>query len=201
MLYNSFLYLVMPFVNARWNSIMFPPQTIEATVNLSVQQIYNEYKWMWLLTDEEISTFTDLTRYFTADIANPVKYVLWLEYSDTWGNTIEMTPEHSTTEITETLYVQREQLLYLKEEHDYTLTYIRDYTFLWYVADSTLQIPLPTRFIPALYYLVLSQLDLIDAQQLSGQPANNFNKYQYEMKNLKANDMWYESQLIWGNPQ
>jgi len=55
---------------------MFPPQTIEATVNLSVQQIYNEYKWMWLLTDEEISTFTDLTRYFTADIANPVKYVL-----------------------------------------------------------------------------------------------------------------------------
>ena len=38
---------------------MFPPQAIEATVNLSVQQIYNEYKWKFKFLDEIIDTFTD----------------------------------------------------------------------------------------------------------------------------------------------
>jgi hypothetical protein len=52
-----------------------------------------------------------------------------------------------------------------------------------------------------LYYLVLSQLDMVDVQQLAWQPTANFNKYQYEIKNLTANDVWYEAQLIWGNPQ
>ena len=112
-----------------------------------------------------------------------------------------MFPEHSTTQINKTTYVARDQTLYTEEEHNYTLTYIRDYTFLWYVANSSTEIPIPNRFIPALYYLVLSQLDMIDAQQLQWQPANNFNKYQYEIKNLKANDMWYEAQLVWANPQ
>jgi hypothetical protein len=68
--------MIYPFINARGNSIMFPPESLQATINLSVQQIYNEYKWSWLFVDEEINTFTDLTRYYTADIVNPVKYVL-----------------------------------------------------------------------------------------------------------------------------
>lgn len=207
MLYNTFLWMIMPFINARGNSIMFPPQSIEATVNLSVQQIYNEYKWSWLLEDEEISTFTDLTKYYTADIANPVKYILWLEYIDNTTK-YELFPEHSTTQlwirdsnVTNYNYVQKDQTLYLYEQHDYTLTYIKDYTFQWYVSNPSTEIPIPNKMIPALYYLVLSQLDLIDAQQLQGQPANNFNKYQYEIKNAKSNDMWYDAQLIWANPQ
>ena len=201
MLYNQFLWLVRPFINARWNSIMFPPQSLEATVNISVQQIYNEYKWSWLFTDEDISAFTDLTKYFVADIANPVKYILGLEYQNENDYTIEMFPEHSRTQIDETTYTTEWQTLLVKEEHDYTLTYIKDYTFMAYAANPSLEIPIPNNVLPALYYLVLSQLDLVDAQQLQWQPANNFNKYQYEIKNLKANDMWYEAKLIWGNPQ
>jgi len=201
MLYNSFLWLIYPFINARWNSIMFPPQSLEATINISIQQIYNEYKWSWLLEDEDITEFTDLTKYFTAQVANPIKYILWLEYTDSWDNVIEMFPEHSRTQISETTYSKRWQTLLLKEEHEYIFTYIKDYSFLSYVANPSTEIPIPTSFLPALYYLVLSQLDLVDAQQLQWQPANNFNKYQYEMKNMKANDMWYEALLTWGNPQ
>jgi len=187
---------------------MFPPESLQATINLSVQQIYNEYKWSWLFVDEEINTFTDLTRYYTADIVNPVKYVLWLEYDDTNTNTIELFPEHSITQLSKRTdsnsnckYVQKDQLLYLHEEHDYILTYIKDYVFQPYATTAGIDIPIPNKCIPALYYLVLSQLNLIDVQQLAGQPANNFNKYQYEIKNLKANDMWYEAQLLWANPQ
>jgi hypothetical protein len=31
---------------------------------------------MWLLVDEEINTFTDLTKYFVAPITYPQKYIL-----------------------------------------------------------------------------------------------------------------------------
>lgn len=203
MQYNTFLAMIIPFINARWNSIMFPPQSIEATVNLSVQQIYNEYKWKFKFVDEIIDTFVDTWTYFVWTTAFPIQYSLWLEYTE---NTIvkELRPEHSVTEFDElenAIYVVWTDNIKVREEQTYTFTYVKDYLFLSYVADPSLEIPLPNRFIPALYYLVLSQLDLIDVQQLQGQPANNFNKYQYEMKNLKDNDMQYSAQLIWANPQ
>lgn len=198
MKYNTFLSMIQPFINARGNSIIFPPQSIEATVNLSVQQIINEYKWSWLLEDETVDTFTNVWNYYTAKLTYPCKYALWLEYTED-NNTKELTPEHSTTGIDEDIYKINLDTLYVKEEKTYTFTYLRDYNFLNYVSDSSLDIPLPDKCIPALYYLVLSQLDMIDVQQLQWQPVNNFNKYQYEMKNLKENDMSYEAQLIWSN--
>lgn len=201
MLYNSFVWMIRPFINARGNSLVFPPEAIQATINVCVQQIYNEYKWSWQLVDEDVTTFTELPNYFTADITHPIKYILWLEYTDDGDNTIELFCERSRTQIDEDNYAKLWQKLLLKEEHDYVFTYIKNYTFLQYSNETSLDIPVPDSHIPALYYLVLSQLDLIDVQQLVWQPANNFNKYQYEMKNLKDNDIWYELQLIWANPK
>jgi hypothetical protein len=86
---------------------------------------------------------------------------------DSSTNKQELNPEHSTTQLNSTTFIARDQTLYVTSEQNYTLSYIRDYIFLPYVNTPSLNIPLPTKCIPALYYLVLSQLDMVDVQQLA----------------------------------
>lgn len=196
MKYNKFDAMIIPFINARWNSIMFPSESKETTVNVSVQQIYNEYKWMWLLEDEALNNFTAVWDNFTKELKYPIKYHLWVEKD--WGS---ISMKNWINDLTSGSYVVDNKDLIVTEDWEYTISYLRDYEFLSYAGNPTLEIPLPDKLIPALYYLVLSQLDLVDVQQLQWQTTSNFSKYQYEIANLKANDIWYESQLISGNAQ
>lgn len=196
MKYNKFTAMITPFINARGNSIMFPPESLEATVNISVQQIYNEYRWTWLLEDETLTSLTALWDNFSQDLKYPVKYHLEAE-QDWWT----LNPVRSINDLNSGSYWVFNKTFIVADEWTCTVTYLRDYNFLNYVSNSTQEIPLPDKLVPALYYLVLSQLDLIDVQQSQWQPANNFNKYQYEISNLKANDIWFESTLISGNAQ
>ncbi len=192
--------MVRPFINARWNSIMFPPESLETTTNVAVQQIYNEYKWSWKVLDETVDTFVSNGNNYIATLANQCQYALWLE-SEENDIVTEYYPELSVTQLDDYKYLIQWDKLTVTTEKTYTFTYIKDYEFLPYASDGSLEIPIPNKFIPALYYLVLSQLDLIDVQQLQWQPVNNFNKYQYEIKNLKDNDRWFESVFVWANPQ
>lgn len=199
MRYNSFMAMIIPFVNSRGELFVFPPEALEATVNLSIQQIYNEYKWSWLLTEDTLSTFNDAWTYLIKEGTNPIKYSLWVEKTLNWTDS-DLVPARSITELSECTYLINGSNLIVSEEATYIHSYLRDYTFQSYLSDPSMELDIPEKFIPALYYLVLSQIDLIDAQQLQWQPASNFNKYVYEMKNLSSNDMMFSAQLIWANP-
>jgi len=89
--------------------------------------------------------------------------------------------------------------LFMKEKKDYLFTYYKQYSFVNYLADTWIELPVPDNFIPALYYLVISQIDMIYVQQLESQPVSNFNKYQYEIDKLKKDDLPVATSFIWVN--
>lgn len=196
MKYNKFTAMINPFINARWNSIMFPPEALETTINISIQQIYNEYKWSWLVEDESLSITKALWDNFIKELLYPVKYHIGLSID--WA---DQSVQQSINDVSDGSYAIKWKDIIVWTEWDYEFTYLRWYEFLWYKSDSSLEMPIPEKCIPALYYLVLSQLDLIDVQQLQWQPTSNFTKYQYEISNLKLDDIWYEQTLISGNAQ
>jgi hypothetical protein len=80
-------------------------------------------------------------------------------------------------------------------------SYFQQYEFKDYLADTWVELPIPTSFIPALYYLVLSQIDPIYVQQAEGQIYNHYNKYQLEINKLKQDEVPVAVSFYWANPK
>jgi len=192
--YNKFVSMITPFINARGNSIMFPPESLETTINIAIQQIYNEYRWWWLITDETINEFNVLWDVYVWQLETPVKYLI---SCSKWSQ--ELNPCSSKQDLTNTSYMVKWTSLIVRDNEEHVVTFLKDYNFINYTSEWTTKIPLPDKLIPALYYLVLSQLDLVDVQQLQWQPSANFSKYQYEINNAKLDDTQFSQTLTSNN--
>ena len=101
----------------------------------------------------------------------------------------EFYPAKSIQDFTDNNFYTLGTDIFFRENEDYLFSYLKDYEFLDYLSDPGMEIPLPTKFIPALYFNVMSQVDLIYTQQLEGEPRASFNKYQYEIDKLKKDDL------------
>ena len=200
MKYSEFYDTIFPVINARWNSMLYSKEWISSMVNLSIQQIYNEYRWSFLYVSESIlswnaTTYLDRYKY---NLLNKVKLPISLSYLD-WDRYIDMGPAKSLLDLDKTTFLVYNDELYFKELKDYLFCYYKQYKFINYLADTWVELQIPDSFIPALYYLVLSQIDMIYVQQADWEYKSNFNKYQYEIDKLKKDDLPPAIWFTWVN--
>ena len=200
MKYSEFYSMIFPVINARGNSMLYSKEWINSIVNLSIQQIYNEYRWSFLFTNEEIlqsnmGTYWDR---YKATLINKVKMPISLSYLN-WDEYIDMDPAKSLLDLNNNTFLAYDKELYTKELKDYLFCFYKQYEFINYLADTWVELQLPDSFIPALYYLVLSQIDMIYVQQAEWEYRSNFNKYQYEIDKLKKDDLPPATSFTWVN--
>lgn len=200
MKYSEFYSMIFPVINARGNSMLYSRESIMNIVNIWIQQIYNEYRWSFLFDTVEVLKWniTPFSWYFKYNLIERIKQPLQLSYLD-WNTYIPLNPAKSLLDFNEQTFLAYGKELFMKEKKDYLFTYYKQYTFKDYLTNMGVELPIPDNFIPALYYLVLSQIDMIYVQQLDWQPSSNFNKYQYEIDKLKKDDLQPATSFIWVN--
>lgn len=206
MLYNDFENMIRPFLNIRWTSFLYTRKAIEVTINLAVQQIYNEYRWSFLFHTILIKD-TDWVQWqygWEYEPVDLIKYPVEVRMNDEI-----LDPAKSLNDFG--IEGERRNFLFLdgklivKHKYDAKFSYFRQYRFIpyetWLPEDRTQDIQLPDSFIPALYYLVLSQLDMLYVQQGEWQVVNNYSKYANEIDKLKLDDLPWATSFYWANPQ
>jgi hypothetical protein len=209
MQYSKLYAMIHPFINARWNSMIFTAEWLEAVVNNGIQQIHNEYNWSWLYDTITVPSwdFTLVWNKYEATILNKIKTPMSLDYLTwTWKYVPESEYNYSSLrlwktilELTDETFVAYSKKVTVTKQKEYLFSYYRDYEYQEFILNPWLDLRIDDRFIPALYYLVLSQLDMLNAQQAEWSQASNFSKYQYEITKLKVNDLQTATSFIWWN--
>ena len=201
MKYNEFESMIIPFINVRWWDIIYPYESLSVAIENGIQDIYNEYKWSWTVNSAKlvVDDWTDGNWYYLYDMGN-VKQVIALEkFSEDWTYEGEFTEVKKITDLNETTFLVSGNNLIVAEPIIVTATYMIDYTWRLFNKDTSVEIPLPNKMIPALYYLVLSQIDIIEVTQAESQTYSNYGKYTNKIKTLKENDLPMATSLAWGN--
>jgi len=200
MKYNEFESMIVPFINVRWGDIVYPYESLSVAIENGIQDIYSEYKWSWLIRSTKLleDEWTDSNWYYTYDMGN-VKEVIALEkFDDDWTYLGEFTQVKKITDLNEVSYLVSGQYLIVSQPIIVTVTYSIDYTWRLFNRDTSVEIPMPDRMIPALYYLVLSQIDIIEVTQAESQTYSNYWKYTNKIKTLKENDLPMATSIAWG---
>lgn len=205
--YSKFYSMIYPFINARWSSMLFTQEWIEATINNWIQQIHNEYKWSWLYDSIEIPAgdFTLVWNRYEATLNYRIKlwlsldYITWTYNSASNYNYTELKQAKTILELTDNTFVWIGNKIQVTKPRDYLFSFYKEYEYKNYVTDWSLDLWIEDKFIPALYYLVLSQLDMLNVQQADWMQTSNFSKYQYEINKLKSDDIPVATSFIWVN--
>ena len=84
MKFNEFESMIVPFINVRGWDIVYPYESLSVAVHNAIQDIYNEYRWSWLLNTKKIeeADWTDWNWYYLYDMWN-IKFVDTLEVLNT----------------------------------------------------------------------------------------------------------------------
>lgn len=196
MKYNELTSMIIPFINVRWGDIVYPTHSLKIAVENGIQQIINEYNWSWLFTSEKIpkEDFVDWTIYHSFHLW-PTKEVEFVLRS---RDKCLLRKVQSLIELDEDSYLLHWDYVMLLNPEDVTVGFYKDYTWRLFQPNGTEDIPMPDKVIPALYYLVLSQIDMIEVNQPEQEVRTNYNKYQDQIKLLKDNDRISTSWLKWG---
>ena len=195
MIYSNFYSLIHWIIQSRWSTYLYNWLAISNIVNICIQQIYNEYRWSFLYNDIIMNTFTKEWDYYTYDLSNyPIKTIMHVKDSISDNPLYRV---NSFIELDDDSYLIRDNKFYVTNNNKIYFHYYKWYTFKNYNTETSLEIPLEDKMISALYYLVLSQLDQLYVLQNEWEPRANFNKYQYEIENVKKDDMLWEAQLVW----
>jgi len=201
MKYNEFESMIVPFINVRGWDIVYPYESLSVAIENGIQDIYNEYKWSWLINSAGLTeeSWIDSNWYYSYDMGN-VKEVLALEQFDTdWTYLGEFVQVKKITDLSENTFLVSGSYLIASQPIIVTATYMIDYTWRLFNRDTSADIPMPDKIIPALYYLVLSQIDIIEVTQAESQTYSNYWKYTNKIKTLKENDLPIATSLAWGN--
>lgn len=201
MRYNEFESMIVPFINVRWWDIVYPYESLSVAIENGIQDIYNEYKWSWLINSSKLieSDWTDGNWYYWYDMWN-IKSILALEKFDAnWNYEWEFTEVKRITDLTDETFLVSGTYLIVSAPIIVTATYMKDYEWKLFNRDTSIEIPMPDKMIPALYYLVLSQIDIIEVTQADSQTYSNYWKYTNKIKTLKENDLPIATSLAWGN--
>ena len=191
MKYNEFESMIVPFINVRWWDIVYPYASLSVAIENAIQDIYNEYRWSWLLntTKVEIDWWIDWNWYFLYDMWN-IKCVLALEvFNEDKQFLEEFTEVKKITDLTDHSFLLHWTYVIVSQPIVASITYLNDYEWRLFAKDTSVDIPMPDKMIPALYYLVLSQIDIIEVVQADSQTYANYWKYTNKIKTLKENDL------------
>jgi len=212
----DFTSTIQPFINVRWGSVIYPQESLSVAINNWIQDIYNEYDWSWLVTTTIIKEedWEDSGQgFFICTKLWPIKRMLSFDVNN-WDRVynaslieVKTIPSLSGKEADSqfnnhnpaSTFMINDTDIYSLVKHNGVITYRRDYVWDLFNTDWTKLIPLPDRFIPALYYLVLSQIDLIEVVQADDQSYSNYGKYANKIKTLKESDTHMVSKIWWGN--
>jgi len=190
--------MIIPFINVRWGDIVYPYESLQVATQNWIQDIYNEYRWSWQLNTRKIETtdWTDSNWYYSLDLGN----VKWIEaFEVVWDlYTAEYEVVKKLTDLWDNKVLFHGTYVICATAVEASVTYLEDHTWNLFMSDTSVEIPLPERFIPALYYLVLSQIDIIEVTQAENQTYANYWKYTNKIKTLKENDLPTAIGLVWG---
>ena len=191
MKFNEFESMIMPFINVRGWDVLYPYESLSVAIENWIQDIYNEYKWSWLVNTTKVveNEWTDWGNYYWFDLGT-IKEALALEVYDTdWNFVEEFTEVKRITELTDHTFLMSEGRVIVSAAIIASITFRWDYTWNLFAYDTSTEIPMPNRMMPALYYLVLSQIDIIEVTQAESQTYSNYWKYTNKIKTLKENDI------------
>jgi len=203
--YSEFYSMLLPYLNIRGNSMLFTQASISYNTNIAIQQIYNEYRWAFQFKTIILNSFIQVGTKYKATIVDSVKYPVEVNYKDKSYNceniTETLTPSKSILDFNEWTFMYYNKEVTVHKDKECYFSYFQQYEFKDYLADTWVELPIPTSFIPALYYLVLSQIDPIYVQQAEGQIYNHYNKYQLEINKLKQDEVPVAVSFYWANPK
>lgn len=195
---NEFEAMIIPFINVRGWDIVYPPESLSVAIQNWIQTIFNEYKWSWLYTTKKINKedWIDSNWYYTYDLWN-IKSIETVEYRDT-SSYIDYEPVTRITDLWDNKFLRFWNYVIVSEPKDLSISYYDDFTWDLFPTDKSKEVPLPSKFIPALYYLVLSQIDIIEVTQAEWETYTNYWKYTNQITKLKDNDPIPVTKLEWG---
>lgn len=199
MKYNEFESMIVPFINVRWWDVVYPYASLQVAIQNAIQDIYNEYRWSWLITSKKIinTDWIDWNWYYLYDIGN-MKWIQSIIVSLSNSNIQwPLTEVENITELSNYTFIVSGNFIIVSEKVTCTVTYFKDYTWNLFSTDTTTEIPFPDKMIPALYYLVLSQIDIIEVTQASSQTYSNYWKYSNKIKKLIEQDAPLNAKLQW----
>jgi hypothetical protein len=195
---NEFEAMIIPFINVRGWDIVYPPESLSVAIQNWIQTIFNEYKWSWLYTTKKINKedWIDSNWYYTYDLWN-IKSIETVEYRDA-SSYIDYEPVTRITDLWDNKFLRFWNYVIVSEPKDLSISYYDDFTWDLFPTDKSKEVPLPSKFIPALYYLVLSQIDIIEVTQAEWETYTNYWKYTNQITKLKDNDPIPVTKLEWG---
>jgi hypothetical protein len=195
---NEFEAMIIPFINVRGWDIVYPPESLSVAIQNWIQTIFNEYKWSWLYTTKKINKedWIDSNWYYTYDLWN-IKSIETVEYRDA-SSYIDYEQVTRITDLWDNKFLRFWNYVIVSEPKDLSISYYDDFTWDLFPTDKSKEVPLPSKFIPALYYLVLSQIDIIEVTQAEWETYTNYWKYTNQITKLKDNDPIPVTKLEWG---
>lgn len=201
MKYNEFESMIVPFINVRWWDIVYPYESLSVAIENGIQDIYNEYKWSWLLNTKKLvkDDWVDGNWYYLYDMGN-IKLVAAFETFDADTNHLsEYTEVKKLTDLTDATFLLHDTYIIVSQPLEASVSFMKDYEWQLFSKDTSKEIPMPNKMIPSLYYLVLSQIDIIEVTQAESETYSNYWKYTNKIKTLKENDLPIATSLAWGN--
>ena len=179
--------MIIPFINVRGWDIIYPYTSLDIAIHNAIQQIFNEYNWSCLFTSVELKAidFTESISYVTHETIWPIKRVEFV-MDNTTG--IYLKEAKNLTELTDNHFLRFWDYIILTKARDCTLWYYKWYLWDIFQATADRDLPLPNTFIPALYYLILSQIDMIEISQPDQEVRTNYRKYLDQITLLKNQD-------------
>lgn len=193
--------MIVPFINVRGWNIVYPYESLSVAIQNGIQDIYNEYKWSWLNTSTRINTtdWIDSNWYYTYEVGKNKFVSDLITYDASWNIEAVLTEVKRITELTENTFMAVGDYVLVNQPVVVTINYMRDFEWTLFDKDTSRDLPLPDKMIPALYYLVLSQIDIIEVTQAESQTYSNYGKYTNKIKTLKENDLWIASSIAGWN--
>lgn len=193
--------MLAPFINVRWWDIIYPDESIDVAIQNWIQDIYNEYNWSWLYTStsKKKEDFIDGNWYYLVEL--PVNKSIWSVHSfdDDWNWLWELEEIKQLVDLRDNNFLKHWNYIITTKPINATISYFKDFEWTLFEYDAALEIPMPNKMIPALYYLVLSQIDIIEVTQATNETYDNYNKYANKIETLKSTDPIIATSIAWGN--
>lgn len=197
---------IKPYITVRGWEFLTPAALLQSNINYGIQMIYNKTRWDFNFTTciitedqwEEVTTWDDTVSYYIFDLdKHDHRYVLDWATGLRGSEMVKWYEEVKTVadlwqEGTNNKWMQWGNAIIIREKETVTLSFYKGYKFLDYNSEhvGSERIPLPSAFLPALDFLIKSNVDMIAVNTADGENVDNYKKYQSQITDLKSKNRW-----------
>jgi len=195
-----------PYTTVRGWEFLTPASLLQTTINYAIQIIYNKTRWDFNKTSividikdwTKVETWTNNVWYYIYNLSDgQIPYLLddalWLRWD---GKNKPYDEVQSISELwvdpAPNKWMQWDNSIIIRTPETVTLTFFKWYIFLDYTADDLSKhiIPLPESFIPALDFLIKSNIDGIAVNSAVWETTDNYSKFQSQIRDLLKKNRW-----------